>query len=89
MNPKNLVRFFELHSLERIKKAAERIQKGMQKGMKLKNSWDEYSGLELVDAATAHGYNIMVKYNEAKIEHLCKDPNLKEVLTNLFRLYAI
>lgn len=31
----------------------------------------------------------MVKYNWAKIEELCKDPSLKEVLTNLLRLYAI
>jgi acyl-CoA oxidase len=61
----------------------------MQKGMKLKNSWDEFSGLELVDAATAHGYNLIVKYYWQRIEALCKDAKLKEVLTTLFRLYAI
>jgi ribosomal protein L16/L10AE len=35
-----IIKIFEQHSLERIKKAAERMQNGMQKGMKLKNVWD-------------------------------------------------
>jgi hypothetical protein len=72
-----------------VKRAAERMQNGMQKGMKLKNVWDEFSGLELVDAATAHGYNLMVKFFWAKTVELCKDNKLKEVLTALFLLYAV
>lgn len=65
------------------------MQQGMQKGMKLKNVWDEFSGLELVDAATAHGYSLIVKSSWSKITELCKDAKVKEVLTLLFQLYAI
>jgi hypothetical protein len=42
----------------------------------------------LVDAATAHGYNLMIKFYWLKIQELCKDKNLKEVLIHLFQLYA-
>lgn len=87
-DPANIILFFERNSLERIKRAAERIQSGMQRGMKLKDAWDEFSGMELVEAATAHGYNLMVRFYWAKIAELCKDAKLKEVLTTLFLLYA-
>jgi hypothetical protein len=43
----------------------------------------------LVDAGTAHGYYLMVKFYWAKITEMCKDAKLKEVLTALFLLYAI
>ena len=87
-DPSNIILFFERNSLERTKRAAERIQSGTQRGMKLKDAWDEFSGMELVEAATAHGYNLMVKFYWAKVELLCKDAKLKEVLTTLFLLYA-
>lgn len=45
--------------------------------------------MELVDAATAHGYNLMVKYFWKKVNDLCTDAALKEVLTSLFQLYAV
>lgn len=45
--------------------------------------------MELVDAATAHGYYLMVKFYWDKVNDLCKEPRLKEVLTTLFLLYAV
>lgn len=42
-----------------------------------------------MDAATAHGYNLMVKYFWKKVNDLCTDAALKEVLTTLFQLYAV
>lgn len=42
-----------------------------------------------MDAATAHSYYLMVKFYWDKINELCKEPRLKEVLTTLFLLYAV
>jgi acyl-CoA oxidase len=72
-----------------VKRAGLRMQRGVERGMSPKASWDEHSQLELVDAATAHGYNIILKYNYGKICELCRDERLKEVLTDLLRLYAL
>jgi len=44
------------YSCQRTKKANDRLNEGVAKGLDIKTSIDQYAGLQLTEAAIAHTY---------------------------------
>lgn len=90
INPENIIKLYEQHSIERVKKATEKMREGvMDKGMQMKKTWDEYAGLELVEAAAAFSYQWLIQNYFNRISSQNISSNVKNVLTRLFNLYAV
>lgn len=87
-NPDILIKTFINNSCYRIKKAGEKILSGVTGGMDMKKTWDEHSGIELVEAATAHSYYWMVNnYHEAV--KAISDKDTQTAMNRLLLLYTI
>ena len=86
--PKNLIQAFITNSCFRIKKAGEKILLGLTSGMDMKTTWDEYAGIELLDASTSHSYLWMINNFYEGVERV-QDVETRKALMRLFLLYTI
>ncbi|KAL4508172.1 hypothetical protein ABPG72_021545 [Tetrahymena utriculariae] len=68
--------------------ASQKIMEGLEKGLSMKETWDSYAGINLVDASTAHvEYFTYTSFLEMIVE--ASNEKVKEVLIKLCLLYGI
>ncbi len=72
-----------------MRKAGEKLAKGISEGLSPKDAWDHYAGLELVEAGTAHTYLWIYQNFYEKIYLKTKNERVRAVLIKLLLLYGV